>query len=94
MNEISRRGLISLLGLAAALTLPATIAVVSGAHAQDTTPPPQTGTQRRQERRTNRTERRQERRAGRTERRTERQTGRTERRQKRQGTNAPTSPPQ
>ncbi len=44
---------------------------------------PETGTERRQERRTSRTERRQERRTARTERRQERRTARTERRQER-----------
>jgi Ni/Co efflux regulator RcnB len=75
---ISRRSALSFLRLAA-LSLAATPAVlaVSDAEAQ------QTGTERRQERRTERTERRQERRTGRTERRTERREGRGERREER-----------
>ena len=77
---ISRRGVFSLLGIAAALgSVPATLLGVSDAEAQATTTSApsgaQTGTQRRQERRTHRTERRQERRTGRKERRTERRTG-------------------
>jgi hypothetical protein len=89
---ISRRGAFSLLGLAAALgfALPAQVLTPSDAEAQaQTTTPapsgPQTGTERRQERRTGRTKRRTERRTGRTERRTERRTGRKERRKKRHG---------
>jgi hypothetical protein len=87
---ISRRGAFSLLGLAAALgfALPAEVLTASeaGAQAQTTAPAPsspQTGTERRQERRTERTERRQERRTGRHERRHERRTGRHERREER-----------
>jgi len=90
---ISRRKVLSLLGFAA-LAMPCTVLTPSYAEAQQPpTPPssgqpgvqsgPQTGTERRQERRTGRAERRQERRAGRAERRQERRTGRTERREER-----------
>jgi hypothetical protein len=81
-EDLSRRSAFSLLGLAAlSLTMVPTVLTLSDAEAQETAP--QTGTERRQERRTARTERRQERRAGRTERRTERRTGRAERREQR-----------
>ena len=73
-EELSRRSAFSLLGLAAlSLAVLPTVLTSSDAEAQETTP--QTGTQRRQERREGRTERRQERRTGRTERREERRTG-------------------
>ena len=77
---ISRRRALSLLGLAAAfgLVVPPTVLTVSDAEAQYTPPAPaaapQTGTQRRHERRAGRHERRHERRAGRHERREERHT--------------------
>ena len=93
---ISRRRALSLLGLATALSLavPAAVLTVSDAEAQQAGPPvapptgtptavpgsEQTGTERRQKRRTSRTERRQERRTSRAERRTTRRTGRKERR--------------
>jgi hypothetical protein len=80
-NELSRRSAFSVLGLAAlSLTL---LPVLQSSNAEAEETAPQTGTQRRQERRTGRTERRQERRTGRTERRTQRRTGRTERREER-----------
>ena len=78
----SRREAFSILGLATlGLAVMPNLLMVSEAEAQasTTTPPaPQTGTERRQERRTERAQRRQERR-------TARQTGRTERQQARQG---------
>jgi hypothetical protein len=84
---ISRRSALSLLGLAAlGLALPTTVLTVSDAEAQPATPPTgdaQTGTERRQERRTRRRERRQERRAGRQERRKVRRTGSKERQEQR-----------
>jgi hypothetical protein len=87
---ISRRGAFSLLGLAAALgfALPVEMLTASEVEAQtQTTAPapssPQTGTERRQERRTERTERRQERRTERTERRHERRAKRRRRREAR-----------
>jgi hypothetical protein len=109
---ISRRRAFSLLGLAAlSMAMSPTVLTVSDAEAQQpstqtpqtgTTITPQTGTQRREERREERTERRQERRTARTERRnerrearherrTERTTGRADRRQQRNGTTPPTS---
>jgi hypothetical protein len=94
---LSRRRAFSILGLAAlSLAVLPTLLMTSDAEAQTgttttTTQTPQSGTQRRQERRTARTERRQERRAARTERRAERQAGRTERRQTRQGKTTTTS---
>jgi hypothetical protein len=95
---MSRRRAFSILGLAAlSLAVSPTFLVTSDAEAAEaqssttTTQTPQTGTQRRQERRTGRTERRTERRTGRAERRTERRTGRTERRQARQGKTPATS---
>jgi hypothetical protein len=84
---ISRRRALSLLGLTAlSLAVPPTVLTVSDAEAQQAAQPtdaPQTGTERRQERRTRRTERRQERRTRRTERRQARRAGRQERRQER-----------
>jgi hypothetical protein len=84
---ISRRRALSLLGLAAlSLAVAPTVLTVSDAEAQPATPPTgdaQTGTERRQERRTRRTERRQERRTRRRERRQERRAGRQERRKMR-----------
>ena len=78
---ISRRGAISLLGLAAALgsAVPATVLTVEDAEAQATTgaPAPTGGTSGMQ--------RRQARRKGRHERREARRTGRHERRAKRRG---------
>ena len=85
---ISRRSALSLLGMAAlGLAVPTTVLTVSDAEAQQATPPAgaETGTERRQERRTRRTERRQERRTRRVkrrmERREERREGRRERRE-------------
>ena len=79
---ISRRRAFSILGLATlGLAVIPNLLMVSEAEAQTTTTtphPPQTGTERRQERRTERTRRRKERR-------TARQTGRKERQQARQG---------
>lgn len=84
MSEtISRRRILALLGLATlSLTVPAAL-TVSDAEAQQPTPPatPQTGTERRQERRIRRTERRQERRSRRQERRLTRREGRRTRRE-------------
>ena len=82
-NEmISRREAFSLLGLAVAIgfAVPSTVLTASDAEAQaQTTAPapsgPQTGTERRQARRTHRAERRHERRAGRHERREKRRGG-------------------
>jgi hypothetical protein len=100
VEMISRRRVFSLLGLAAlSLAVSPTVLTVSDAEAQPstqnpqagTTTTPQSGTERRQERRAGRTERRQERRTGRTERRTERREGRTERRTERHGTTPSTS---
>jgi hypothetical protein len=100
MEMISRRRAFSFLGLAAlSVAVSPTVLTVSDAEAQPstqnpqtgTTTTPQTGTERRQERRAGRTERRQERRTGRTERRTERREGRTERRAERHGTTPSTS---
>jgi hypothetical protein len=92
-NEmISRREAFSLLGLAVALgfAVPSTVLTASDAEAQAQTAAPapsgpQTGTERRQERRTHRAERRQARRTHRAERRHERRAGRHERREKRRG---------
>ena len=81
---ISRRTALSLLGLGAlSLAVPGTALVMSDAEAQQavpTSPPPapsapQTGTERRQERRTSRVKRRTARRKGRKERRDLRRTG-------------------
>jgi hypothetical protein len=68
MSEMSRRKILSLLGLATsfALAAPSMVLTVSDAEAQTV------GMERRQQRRTGRTERRQDRRTGRTERRQER----------------------
>ena len=82
---ISRRKVLSLVGLAAAFSLAAapTVLTVSDAEAQTA------GMERRQERRAGRHERREERRVGRHERREERRTGRYERREERRtGTNS------
>ncbi len=91
---ISRRGVFSLLGLAAAFALPTTALMTSDAEAQaqptapaPTAPAPTvpatSGMERRQERRASRTERRQARRTARTERRQARRTNRMERREAR-----------
>ena len=97
---ISRRRALSFLGLAAlAAAVPAAILPISEAEAQQPSPPTappagappagaQTGTERRQQRRTARTERRQERRMSRTKRRQSRRTGRKERRQQRRSPGA------
>ena len=89
---LSRRSALSFLGLTAlSLAVPTMVAVptvltVSDTKAQPATPPAatpgttQTGTERRQERRIERTERRQERRTRRMERRLTRREGRRERR--------------
>jgi hypothetical protein len=74
-EAISRRKALSFLGLGSALVLVAPTLFMSHVEAQET------GTERRQERRTRRTERRQERRTRRTERRQERRKGREERRE-------------
>jgi hypothetical protein len=86
-NAISRRGALSLLGLAAAfgLGVPPTVLTVSEAEAQATqtgekTEEKKTGTERRQARRTHRVERR-------TKRRKARHKGRTERRELRRKSN-------
>ena len=91
---LSRRKAFSFLGLAAlSLAAAPTLLMTSeDAEAQaTTTQTPQTGTQRRQERRAQRQERRRERRTARTERHTEGREGRTERRQERRET-APFTP--
>src|SRR6478735_5124271 len=87
---VSRRSALAFCGYAAVFALVASPAIlmVSDAGAQTSTAPttpaapstatPQSGTERRQERRTGRTERRQERRTGRTERREERHDGAAE----------------
>jgi len=84
----SRREAFSILGLATlGLAVMPNLLMVSEAEAQasTTTPPaPQTGTERRQERRTERVQRREERRKA-------RQTGRAERAQAREG-KTPTTP--
>ena len=87
LEVMSRRRALSLLGLAAlSLAVPTVLTVsdatFSDAEAQQMAPEavPQTGTERRQERRIGRTERRQERRIRRTERRMARREGRRERR--------------
>jgi hypothetical protein len=97
---ISRRRALSFLGLAVlAAAVPAAILPISEAEAQQPSPPTappagappagaQTGTERRQQRRTARTERRQERRMSRTKRRQSRRTGRKERRQQRRSPGA------
>ena len=115
---ISRRRAFSILGLAAlSMAMSPAVLTVSDAEAQQpgastgqppqtgTATTPKTGTQRRQERREERTERRQARRTARTERRHERRearherreertTGRADRRQQRLGTKPakPTNP--
>jgi 3-oxoacyl-[acyl-carrier-protein] synthase III len=73
---VSRRVVLSLLGLATAFGagMPATVLTTSDAEAQTA------GTERRQDRRQGRTERRQERRTSRTERRDVRRESRSERR--------------
>src|SRR3984893_1322045 len=80
---ISRRRALSLLGLAALSLAVPTVLTVSDAEAQQPAPPPdaQTGTERRQERRTGRLERRLTRREGRRTRREVRRAGRSERRE-------------
>ena len=94
MEMLSRRKAFSFLGLAA-LSLaaaPMLLMTFEDAEAQAITKQtPQTGTQRRQERRAQRQERRQARRTARTERHTEGREGRTERRQERRET-APFTP--
>jgi len=86
VKTLTRRGVLSFLGIAAlSLAVPSVLSV-SDAEAQQPTPSdtttaaPQTGTERRQERRTERTERRQERRTRRMERRLTRREGRRTRR--------------
>jgi hypothetical protein len=89
VEMISRRGVIRIVGLATlGLVATPTLLTVSDAEAQgfiaipaQTPQTPETGTERRQERRTERTGQRQERRG-------KRQKGRTERRKKRRGTTA------
>jgi hypothetical protein len=86
IKSLTRRGMLSLLGVAALSLAVPTVLSVSDAKAQQPTPPgtttaaPQTGTERRQERRIRRTERRQERRTRRMERRLTRREGRRTRR--------------
>ena len=83
---LSRRKAFSFLGLAALClaAVPTLLMTTEDAEAQTTpTPAPQTGTQRRQERRAQRQQRRQDRRTARTQRRTERRTNRTKRRTER-----------
>jgi hypothetical protein len=88
---LSRRSMIGLLGLAALSFAVPTVIAVSDAEAQappppsGTTAPPATGTERRQERRIERTERRQARRTRRMERRLTRREGRRTRRAVRRG---------
>ena len=82
-ETISRRKALSLLGLGAlSLAVPGTLLTVSDAEAQQTAPAPapsapapQTGTERRQERRTSRVKRRKARRKGRKDRRALRRSG-------------------
>jgi hypothetical protein len=99
-DALSRRKVFSLLGLAVttSVLLPSTLLTVEDAVAQQAQPPqpmtppppfgqpatPQTGTERRQERRTGRVKRRKSRR-------TTRQKGRTERRAVRRGTSSDTN---
>ena len=71
-ETISRRKLLSVLGLGLALAVPTATLTVSEAEAQTT------GMTRRQDRRTGRHERRDDRRTGRTERRDARRTGGTQ----------------
>lgn len=73
---VSRRGLLSFLGITALVVAAPTLLTQSDAQAQ----PAPTGTERRQDRRTDRVERRQERRTERTERRAERRARRKARR--------------
>jgi hypothetical protein len=85
LEMLSRRSLLSLLGVAALSLAVPTVLSVSDAEAQQPAPPtatapPLTGTERRQERRIERTERRQERRTRRMERRLARREGRRTRR--------------
>jgi len=87
LEALSRRRVLTLLGLATlSFTVP-TVLTVPDADAQQPTPPTvppvaaPTGTERRQERRIGRTERRQERRARRQERRLTRREGRRTRRE-------------
>ena len=104
-----RRALSFLGLAALAMAVPAAILAISDAEAQQPnppTPPPagsppsgspppgaQTGTERRQERRTTRTQRRQARRMSRTKRRQSRRTARKERRQQRRSPGATTGAP-
>ena len=100
IDVITRRRALSFLGLAALATaVPAAILPISEAEAQQPSPPTappvgtppagaQTGTERRQQRRTARTQRRQERRMSRAKRRQSRRTGRKERRQQRRSPEA------
>ena len=82
-EPISRRGALSLIGIAAlSFAVPATVLAVSNAKAEQASSPPaqtptttQTGTERRQERRTRRVRRRMARRTGRKQRRQLRRTG-------------------
>jgi hypothetical protein len=86
LELLSRRSVLSLLGIAALSVTVPTVLSISEAEAQQPTPPatttapPLTGTERRQERRIERTERRQERRTRRMERRLTRREGRRTRR--------------
>jgi hypothetical protein len=87
-EAISRRSALSLLGLAAlSLAVPATVLTVSETEAQQAAPPPptapQSGMERRHERRKHRRERRHERRKHRMERRQARRKHRVERREER-----------
>lgn len=81
-EAISRRGVLSLLGVAALSIAAPTVVMVSDADAQQSVDPGigATGTERRLDRREDRTERRQDRRLDRTERRQDRRTGRKARR--------------
>ena len=78
-GEITRRQAFSWLGLGA-LSIATVSTVLTGSEAQAEEATARTGTERRQDRRTDRTERRQERRTHRTERRQNRRTHRSERR--------------
>lgn len=71
-DAVSRRRVLSVLGLALAMAVPTTALTVSEAEAQTT------GMTRRQDRRTGRHERRDDRRTGRAERRDTRRTGGTQ----------------
>jgi transposase len=83
-QAISRRSVLSILGLAGLSLAAATVLTVSPSRAQTPPEPPTTdrgtGTERRVDRRLERTERRQERRITRAERRRTRREGRRERR--------------